>query len=248
MSGPFRSRLLSDVAWPSASGRVNSGARAPIASMGLSGWALGFRLHHSRRAGWWGKAERGSRCHLPPLSRSGAGTTRHPGRAEIPGCDWTGCPSVLESRALRGAVAQLGERRVRNAKVEGSISFRSTTFLPPRIKHLALRADQAEHCARGRFAGLFDGVCSLHQVRDLRRAVVRRHPTGLVPQQVLAVLQAHASGPQAPTVRVPKVVSPDPLEALGRLLAKLLAVPSLQRRSAIQSVVYRCGGPSRLGY
>jgi hypothetical protein len=34
---------------------------------------------------------------------------------------------VLESRALRGAVAQLGERRVRNAKVEGSIPFRSTT-------------------------------------------------------------------------------------------------------------------------
>ncbi len=36
---------------------------------------------------------------------------------------------MLESRALRGAVAQLGERRVRNAKVEGSIPFRSTTFL-----------------------------------------------------------------------------------------------------------------------
>jgi hypothetical protein len=28
-----------------------------------------------------------------------------------------------------GAVAQLGERRVRNAKVEGSIPFRSTSFL-----------------------------------------------------------------------------------------------------------------------
>ena len=40
--------------------------------------------------------------------------------------DWTGCAWVLESRALRGAVAQLGERRVRNAKVEGSIPFRST--------------------------------------------------------------------------------------------------------------------------
>jgi hypothetical protein len=36
---------------------------------------------------------------------------------------------MLESRALRGAVAQLGERRVRNAKVEGSIPFRSTTSL-----------------------------------------------------------------------------------------------------------------------
>jgi hypothetical protein len=29
---------------------------------------------------------------------------------------------------IRGAVAQLGERRVRNAKVEGSIPFRSTNF------------------------------------------------------------------------------------------------------------------------
>ena len=29
-----------------------------------------------------------------------------------------------------GAVAQLGERRVRNAKVEGSIPFRSTNFPP----------------------------------------------------------------------------------------------------------------------
>ena len=36
---------------------------------------------------------------------------------------------MLESRAVRGAVAQLGERRVRNAKVEGSIPFRST--IPP---------------------------------------------------------------------------------------------------------------------
>ena len=34
---------------------------------------------------------------------------------------------MLESRASFGAVAQLGERRVRNAKVEGSIPFRSTT-------------------------------------------------------------------------------------------------------------------------
>jgi hypothetical protein len=36
---------------------------------------------------------------------------------------------MLESRALIGAVAQLGERRVRNAKVEGSIPFRSTNPL-----------------------------------------------------------------------------------------------------------------------
>ena len=36
--------------------------------------------------------------------------------------------AVLESPPLCGAVAQLGERRVRNAKVEGSIPFRSTIF------------------------------------------------------------------------------------------------------------------------
>jgi hypothetical protein len=55
----------------------------------------------------------------------------------IVGCDWTGWPSVLESRALRGAVAQLGERRVRNAKVEGSIPFRSTN-LPNKINNLRI--------------------------------------------------------------------------------------------------------------
>ena len=71
-----------------------------------------------------------------PASQPGPGGVGH--------LDWTGWPRVLESRALRGAVAQLGERRVRNAKVEGSIPLRSTTFLPPRIKHLALRADQAD--------------------------------------------------------------------------------------------------------
>src|SRR5690349_24881335 len=37
-------------------------------------------------------------------------------------------PSVLPGSDPCGAVAQLGERRVRNAKVEGSIPFRSTNF------------------------------------------------------------------------------------------------------------------------
>ena len=35
---------------------------------------------------------------------------------------------LAEPRETSGAVAQLGERRVRNAKVEGSIPFRSTNF------------------------------------------------------------------------------------------------------------------------
>src|ERR1700741_2877853 len=89
--------------------------------------------------------------------RSGpAGLARRTGggRKPVRG-NWTGPPAMLESRALTGpprnprldervvaralrrarfrglvsgAVAQLGERRVRNAKVEGSIPFRSTRF------------------------------------------------------------------------------------------------------------------------
>ena len=49
-------------------------------------------------------------------------------RVLIARCVWV-CgarASTLESRALCGAVAQLGERCVRNAEVEGSIPFRST--------------------------------------------------------------------------------------------------------------------------
>jgi len=58
---------------------------------------------------------------------------------------------MLESRALLGAVAQLGERRVRNAKVEGSIPFRSTNFLlffrlfSPRGRRA--RISLSAHCA-----------------------------------------------------------------------------------------------------
>ena len=37
--------------------------------------------------------------------------------------------------------AENASNGLRNAKVEGSIPFRSTTFLPPGIKGLALRAD-----------------------------------------------------------------------------------------------------------
>ena len=37
-------------------------------------------------------------------------------------------PLLLLFVALKGGVAQLGERRVRNAKVEGSIPFSSTTI------------------------------------------------------------------------------------------------------------------------
>jgi hypothetical protein len=38
--------------------------------------------------------------------------------------------SAVKSAASHGVVAQLGERRVRNAKVEGSIPFHSTRIPP----------------------------------------------------------------------------------------------------------------------
>jgi hypothetical protein len=47
---------------------------------------------------------------------------------------------MLESPPARGAVAQLGERRVRNAKVEGSIPFRSTISTVLRTAAGAIRA------------------------------------------------------------------------------------------------------------
>ena|GEM_PF-6791331 len=50
-----------------------------------------------------------------------------------------------------GAVAQLGERRVRNAKVEGSIPFRSTSLRPQRSgrRWLAGRSPKGESGIRG---------------------------------------------------------------------------------------------------
>ena len=44
-------------------------------------------------------------------------------------------------RALRGVVAQLGERRVRNAKVEGSIPFHSTTLQRPPLALVLIGAE-----------------------------------------------------------------------------------------------------------
>ncbi len=70
---------------------------------------------------------KGTLCLEPPPSvpfrRQGTGEHRAPAAREP---RLTPRWAMLESRALRGAVAQLGERRVRNAKVEGSIPFRST--------------------------------------------------------------------------------------------------------------------------
>jgi hypothetical protein len=51
------------------------------------------------------------------------------------------------SRPCGGAVAQLGERRVRNAKVEGSIPFRSTIF--PRSDRVELFSDELQRTRLG---------------------------------------------------------------------------------------------------
>ena len=66
--------------------------------------------------------------NLPPEARCPSGAIIAASR----GADET--PLEVRDRDARiarrgGAVAQLGERRVRNAKVEGSIPFRSTSHL-----------------------------------------------------------------------------------------------------------------------
>ncbi len=55
-------------------------------------------------------------------------------------------PLLLLFVALKGGVAQLGERRVRNAKVEGSIPFSSTIFLGFARFRATVRSAQA--CAK----------------------------------------------------------------------------------------------------
>ena len=75
-----------------------------------------------------------------------------------------GPASLLESRAFRaqgpgfprcGAVAQLGERRVRNAEVEGSIPFRSTIHgLAPGIQTGSSTREKSSHVLAVRGAGL----------------------------------------------------------------------------------------------
>src|SRR5258706_13862467 len=56
--------------------------------------------------------------------------------------------------ALPGGVAQLGERRVRNAKVEGSIPFHSTISLTGRARsHAGAARADAVHAAGSRAVG-----------------------------------------------------------------------------------------------
>src|ERR1700737_1608452 len=89
----------------------------------------------------------------------------------------------FHSRPCGGAVAQLGERRVRNAKVEGSIPFRSTIF--PRsavvgaIHQTAVPA--AEH-GRGRLA------------EGLREAVLMGGGLANFPQAPAAAVQTSEPG------------------------------------------------------
>src|SRR5690242_16082180 len=90
MSGPSRSRLLSEVAWPSASGKVNSGARAPIASMGPPEWLEIRSIIAGGRGGW---------------ARLGA-NSRGAGPCAVPGRGSTGAEEGFR-RAPRGTPARL---------------------------------------------------------------------------------------------------------------------------------------------
>lgn len=68
--------------------------------------------------------------------------------------------------------------RIRNAKVEGSISLRSTTSASQQLSGLVRRnlpIQKTQNCSCGRFAELYDLVRDNHQVVDLRRTVVRGH-------------------------------------------------------------------------
>ena len=52
---------------------------------------------------------------------------------------------------------------------------------------------------------------------------MRRHPSALVAQQILAVFQSHADGPQSPAEGVPQIVHPESLEAVAGLTPSHIA-------------------------
>ena len=72
----------------------------------------------------------------------------------------------VESRALPGAVAQLGERRVRNAKVEGSIPFRSTICFHGPQQRAPDRSSNSAHSRLPRKRG--DDYSQLLHLRENR--------------------------------------------------------------------------------
>lgn len=67
------------------------------------------------------------RSQVPADSRVIRSPAASPDAASHAGSPWRTAWHVVRIES-RGAVAQLGERRVRIAKVEGSIPFRSTIF------------------------------------------------------------------------------------------------------------------------
>src|SRR5437762_9684914 len=86
------------------------------------------------------------------------------------------------------------------------------------------RQPQHGHC--GISAGLLHAVGGIQQVPEFRRAVVRGDPRGPVPQEVLTVLEGHASRPQASPIGVAQVVYPHVPEARGSLPAELHGIPN----------------------
>src|SRR5688572_17522478 len=97
----------------------------------MAGPSLSRLVREMSWPSWSGSVNSGAFCSFPSMGWTGMGWILRVNRLPGPAC-------LLESRAFRtrsgpvstcGAVAQLGERRVRNAKVEGSIPFRSTISL-----------------------------------------------------------------------------------------------------------------------
>src|SRR5271166_1673319 len=115
MRAPPDSSRVRDWSWPVWSGSVNSGARSPTCNI-LTTPSLrpGFLLRPI--LSYWRRV-------TPPHDR---GMIYINDRLRIRNTlVWNAL--LLVFVALSGGVAQLGERRVRNAKVEGSIPFSSTS-------------------------------------------------------------------------------------------------------------------------
>ena len=94
---------------------------------GMGQDAVGFDRAGDGRLGWFGRRSVG-RKYGPAGGAAKPVTALDKGRVLPPNVP---CPvpvPLLVSHHLVGAVAQLGERLVRNEKVEGSTPFRSTSL------------------------------------------------------------------------------------------------------------------------
>src|SRR6185295_12474689 len=179
MTGPSLSRPVSVTSLPSWSGSVNSGAFCSIPSMGGI-----LRANRPPRPPFlFGVKRRGSRDTRMefPYNRAPSGRLSGPG---------TTC----------GAVAQLGERRVRNAKVEGSIPFRSTNSTGFAEAALRRHYDLPHLLVRFEEAMRLDDLVQLERARDHRLQFSLREPAHdqrLRTREALGIIPDRRSHPAA---------------------------------------------------